>query len=101
TITANQNVTWVLSGPGALSTPGPSISVVYAPPASTAAQQTVTVTATSQADPTKTASTIVTVIPITVTMAPLSKVLSAGQLQEFTATVNIANQAVRGRSVRA
>jgi hypothetical protein len=94
TITANQDVTWVLSGPGALSTTGPSISVAYTAPAPVAAQ-TVTVTATSQADTTKTASASITLIPVSLSVAPLSEVLSASQLQGFTATVsNTGNTAV-------
>lgn len=61
--TSFKGVTWNLSGPGSLgSTIG--ISVTYTPPAaSLTSAQKVTVTATSVADPTKSASLTITVSP--------------------------------------
>ena len=78
-------VTWSVSpaGTGIVTTAG-----LYTAPACIIAQQTVTVTATSVADPTKSASATVTLqAPTTssvVTVAPLSAALSASQTQQFT-----------------
>jgi hypothetical protein len=48
-----------------------------------------------RADTTKTASASITLVPVSLSIAPLSEVLSASQLQEFTATVlNTSNVAV-------
>ncbi len=73
--TSSKGVTWKLSGPGSLSgTSGPSVS--YASPSTsiTSAEQA-TVTATSVADPTKSASVQITVNPYP---AMLIQSLSAG-----------------------
>jgi hypothetical protein len=61
--TSSQGVTWSLIGPGSLSSSaGPSVTY-SSPTASLTAPQQVTVTATSAADPTKSASLPITVNP--------------------------------------
>ncbi|MFI5110085.1 MAG: choice-of-anchor Q domain-containing protein [Terriglobales bacterium] len=60
---------------------------VYNAPASVTAQQTVTVTATSAADPSKFASATVTLVPVSITISPTSFSLNPGQSHPFTATV--------------
>jgi hypothetical protein len=58
---SNKGVTWTLTGPGSLSAPG-ALSITYNPPAGVlAASEKATITATSAADPTKTASVHITV----------------------------------------
>jgi hypothetical protein len=88
----NTTVTWTLSpNVGSITTSG-----LYTAPSTIAAQQTVTVTATSQADNTKTASATITLMPpITVSVSPAGVTLAASQTQQFTATVtNTSNTAV-------
>lgn len=81
-------VTWGISpsGTGTISASG-----LYTAPASIATQQTITVVATSQADPTRTATATVTLmpplLPITVTVTPGTRTLYGGQTQQFTASV--------------
>jgi RHS repeat-associated protein len=93
TNTSNTAVTWSLSsaGTGSISTAG-----LYTAPAAIATQQNVTITATSQADTTKTASSIVTLVPpIAVSVSPTVATLYGGQSQQFSATVtNTGNTAV-------
>ncbi|MBZ5675069.1 MAG: immunoglobulin domain-containing protein [Acidobacteriia bacterium] len=80
----NTSVTWSLSpNVGSLSASG-----LYTAPAFVAATQTVTVTATSVADPTKSASATVTLTPVSITLAPPTASLFATQTQQFTPTVN-------------
>jgi RHS repeat-associated protein len=88
---ANNGVTWSLSGAGSINASG-----LYTPPATITAVQTVTVTATSQASPSAAASTTITLEPpVEVTVTPTSAVLYAGQTQELTAAViNTSNTAV-------
>jgi hypothetical protein len=79
--TSNTSVTWSVS---------PAVGSVssgqYSAPSSISSQQVVTVTATSVADPTKSASALVTLIPASVTLAPQSISLAAGKSVQFTAT---------------
>ena len=81
--TSNTAVTWSLN---------PSIGTitngVYAAPAIIASQQTVTVTAKSTADSTKTASATLTLQPIGVTVGPTSVSLGASQSTTFHASVS-------------
>jgi RHS repeat-associated protein len=90
---SNSAVTWSVSpsGTGNISTNG-----LYTAPAIIAAQQSVTVTATSQAEPTKSASATVTLEPtVSVSVNPSTATLIAGQQQTFNATVsNSSNTAV-------
>ncbi|MGB7846201.1 MAG: choice-of-anchor Q domain-containing protein [Candidatus Acidiferrum sp.] len=98
--TSNTAVTWQVNGVaggnatvGAISTSG-----LYTAPAVVPSPATVTVTAVSQADPTKSASAQVTITPtaaVSVTISPTLATVVAGGTQQFTATVqNTSNTAV-------
>jgi uncharacterized protein (TIGR03437 family) len=89
-----QGVTWRIATAGDASVVG-SIDQTgfYTAPLSIAARITVTVTAVSAADPTKSASATVTLNPASVTITPATVSLNAGQQQLFTAAV--ANTAVQ------
>jgi hypothetical protein len=80
--TSNTAVTWSLSPQV-----GTIAGGVYQAPSIIASQQTVTLTATSVADSSKTASATVTLQPIGVTVGPASASLAAGQSATFTAGV--------------
>ena len=86
TVSGNMNtaVTWSLGAgaAGSISTTG-----LYTAPTSITSQQTATVIATSQADSTKTASAVVTLNPVAVSVAPVGVSLTGGQTQQFTASV--------------
>jgi predicted P-loop ATPase/GTPase len=90
---SNTAVNWSLSpvGTGTISASG-----LYTAPASIATQQTVTITATSQADSTKSATATVILTPaVVVSISPTSSTLYAGQSQQFSASVaNTSNTAV-------
>ena len=79
--TSNPTVTWTLN---------PAVGTIsgglYRSPASVAATQTVTVTATSAGG--TSALSIVTLVPVTVSVTPQSVSLTAGQTQQFTAAVS-------------
>jgi len=80
---SNTSVTWSLSpNAGSISNSG-----LYTAPSTIASQQTVTVTATSVADTTKTASATVTLTPVTVSVTPTTASLGVSQTQQFTAAV--------------
>jgi hypothetical protein len=84
---SNTAVTWSINpAVGTLSTSG-----LYTAPAAVAAQQTVTVRATSVADPSKSAAATVTLAPVSVTLSPATATLSGAQTQQFTATVSNAS----------
>jgi RHS repeat-associated protein len=81
----NTAVAWTISpaGVGTISSTG-----LYSAPSSFTTGQTVTITATSQADNTESATAIITLTPyIYVTLSPTSAILPSGQTQQFTATV--------------
>ncbi len=81
---ANQAVTWSI-GPasGSITTAG-----LYTAASTIATSQTVTVTATSVADPTKSAyGTITLMPPIAVSITPATTTLSHSQTQQFTANI--------------
>jgi len=59
----------------------------YTAPSTISAQQTVTITATSLADNTKSASATITLMPVSVSLTPTSVTLYASQTLQFTATV--------------
>jgi RHS repeat-associated protein len=86
TNTSNTAVTWSIapgSGSGNVSSNG-----LYTAPATVNAPQTVTLTATSMADPTKSASASVTLLPaIAISINPGSATLHAGEAVAFSATV--------------
>ncbi|NDQ56080.1 MAG: DUF4091 domain-containing protein [Acidipila sp.] len=88
----NTNVVWTVAGvPGGNSTVGTvSSSGVYTAPSAVPTPATVAVTATSVADPTKSASTQVTVIPpgqVAVSVAPAMTAVAVNGTQQFMATV--------------
>ncbi|HEX6895094.1 MAG TPA: hypothetical protein VF146_07460, partial [Bryobacteraceae bacterium] len=80
--TSNTGVTWSISpAVGSIS------NGTYTAPASISSQQVVTVVATSVADPTKSASAIVTLVPISVSLTPSTISLQAAQAAQFMASV--------------
>jgi hypothetical protein len=87
----NTAVTWSVTGAGSVSATG-----LYTAPASVTGQQTVSVRATSVADPSKSAAAVVTLLPaVAVTVAPGAVSLYGSQTQQFTATAaNAVNTAV-------
>jgi RHS repeat-associated protein len=91
--TPNTAITWSVTPTGAGSI---DASGTYTAPASISTQQNVTITAMSQADPTKAASATVTLMPpVGVSVDPSSVTLYGGGTQAFTATVmNSSNTAV-------
>uniref|UniRef100_Q01XJ9 Ig domain protein, group 2 domain protein n=1 Tax=Solibacter usitatus (strain Ellin6076) TaxID=234267 RepID=Q01XJ9_SOLUE len=82
--TSNGGVTWSLSpNVGTIASNG-----VYIAPAAIPSAQNVTVIATSAADPTQSASAVVSLVPsVTVSLTPTSVSLTGSQWQQFTATV--------------
>jgi hypothetical protein len=93
TNTSNTAVSWQVNGlTGGDSTHGTiSASGLFTAPAAVPAPSTVTVTAISQADNTKSGSTVVTIAaagPVTVTVSPLRAAITTGQTQTFAASVN-------------
>ncbi|MGD0733384.1 MAG: DUF2341 domain-containing protein [Terracidiphilus sp.] len=92
--TPNIAVTWAINpeGIGTINSSG-----LYTAPSSVTALQTVTITATSVGDTSKSASatiTLATSIPGAISVTPLSATLYGGQMQQFTANVTNNNQAV-------
>lgn len=89
--TSNTGVTWTLSGPGSISSSG-----LYTAPTSVTSQQTVTITATSQANPSVSSSVTITLYPpVAVVVSPTTATLNANETQQFSATVsNTTNTAV-------
>ncbi|MGD0777611.1 MAG: DUF2341 domain-containing protein, partial [Candidatus Solibacter sp.] len=82
--TTNLQVGWSLApgGIGNVSSTG-----VYTAPTPIPAQQTVTVIATSAADSTKTATTTISLLPVTISVNPPTATIAAGQGVQFAATV--------------
>jgi formylglycine-generating enzyme required for sulfatase activity len=93
--TSDQTVTWSVDGSpvsGTINSSG-----LYTAPAGVPIPATVTVRATSQADPEKggTAEVTVTAQPVTVSVEPATATMESGQSQQFSATVTgVANTAV-------
>ncbi|HXJ06004.1 MAG TPA: IPT/TIG domain-containing protein [Candidatus Acidoferrum sp.] len=93
--TQNKGVTWSLSGAGCSGSTCGALSnvtltnVTYTAPVSIPSPATVTLTATSNADNSKTGFATVTVIlgPLSVTVAPRRGSITTSQRQQFTATV--------------
>jgi hypothetical protein len=83
-VSTNTSVTWSINPPlGSISNTG-----LYTPPSSVDSVRSVTVTATSVADNTKSASAQVWLFPaISVSVAPTSASLAAARTQQFTAKV--------------
>jgi uncharacterized protein (DUF1800 family) len=89
TVTGSTNlgVTWTVTGAGTLSSTS-GTSIMYTAPASIASKTTVTVTATSSADGTKSAVSTITLNPaVSIMVSPATVSLSANQSQGLTATV--------------
>lgn len=87
---SNAAVTWSVSGPGSVSNAG-----LYSAPLVNPNQTTATVIATSVADPTKSASATVTLLPLLISISPTTTTLGGGQTQQFAATItHHANTAV-------
>jgi RHS repeat-associated protein len=81
---ATSNVVWTLSPVmGTLSNSG-----LYTAPVVVPVQTTTTIKATSTIDPSKSASALVTLFPITMSISPSSQNLNACQTQGFSAQVN-------------
>ena len=76
------SVTWSVSGQGTISPTG-----LYTAPAVLTTPNTATITATPSVDPTKTASTAVTIPAVSVTVSPSAAVLNAYNARSFAATV--------------
>lgn len=90
TNTANTAVTWSVSGTGCSGAVCGTISTsgLYTAPASIPSSATVSVTATSVADTTKSASASVTIVPpLGISITPASVQLLVGKQQQFTASV--------------
>jgi Fe-S cluster assembly iron-binding protein IscA len=88
--TANTAVSWSLAGNGCTGAACGTISTsgLYTAPSSVPSPPQVSVTATSVADPTKSATASVTIIPpVSVTISPLTAHLITSGHQQFTATV--------------
>ena len=79
---AQKSVTWSLSGLGSLSNAG-----LYSAPAVVATQSTATVRATSVVDPSRWASAVVTLIPVTVAVSPTMATVPVSGTQQFHVTV--------------
>jgi hypothetical protein len=96
--TTNQAVTWTVSGQGCGGAGCGTLTSngLYTAPASLPTPPVVSVAATSQADPTKFASAVVTLVPpIVVTVSPPRATVTVNTQQQFTATVTgTTNQAV-------
>ena len=88
---SNLAVAWSLSGAGTLgqgnapSASGTSVNN-YVAPSPVNARQTITITATSKQDPTKSASVPIQLNPSTITVTPATVTLSASGSQQFSAT---------------
>jgi len=81
----NTGVTWSISPAGA----GTFVNGSYTAPTTITAPQTLTVTATSQADPAKSASATINLVPVVgVSISPLNVTLAASQSQGFSVTVS-------------
>ncbi len=96
--TTNTAVTWSLAGSGCSGSACGAITAggLYTAPSSVPSPPQVSVTATSVADPTKSATATVTVLPpVAVTIVPAIVDVVTGAHQQFTATVaNTTNTAV-------
>jgi hypothetical protein len=96
--TANQSVTWALSGTGCTGSGCGTLSsatanpTTYTAPATAPSPNTVAITVTSVGDPTKSASAVITVtnqLPVEVAVTPAAASIVAGAAaQQFTATVS-------------
>jgi hypothetical protein len=79
---ANKDVKWSISGPGSISTAG-----LYTAPSTLHPPASVTVTATLQADNTKSGSATITIPAVSLTLSPEIKRVVLGGTQQFSASV--------------
>ncbi|MBT9329580.1 beta strand repeat-containing protein [Paracidobacterium acidisoli] len=87
---SNTAVTWSVAGSGCSEAGCGAISStgVYSAPATVPSPATVTITATSVANPLKSDTAVVTILPpVAVSIAPTTAQVVAGKSQQFTATV--------------
>ena len=90
--TSNTGVTWSVS-PNLGGLAGSASTLVYFAPNTAPTTQTVTITATSMADPSKTATAVITLLQaITVSLSPSTASLTPSGTQQFTPTVLGTNQ---------
>jgi len=92
--TSNTTVTWSVSGIGCTGQTCGTVSQsgLYTAPATAPTPSSVSVTATSQADPTRSASSIVNIVPnVVITVSPTAAQVTTGQQAQFTATVTGSN----------
>ena len=92
--TNNTAVTWSVSGIGCAGTSCGTVSQngLYTAPSTQPTPSSVTVTATSQADPTRSGSaTVMIALNIVVSVSPTTVQLTTGQQAQFTATVTGSN----------
>jgi Fe-S cluster assembly iron-binding protein IscA len=98
TNTSNTSVTWSVSGSGCSGSGCGTVSAsgLYTAPSSAPKPNQVTVTATSVADPSKSAQALVTIAaPVSVTISPTSAQVVLSATQQFLATVSgSSNQSV-------
>jgi hypothetical protein len=88
--TSTTAVAWTVTGAGCIGVACGTISIngLYVPPSSVPSPATVTVKATSVADPTKSASANVTIVPtVVLTVSPANTSVAAGSTQQFAASV--------------
>jgi Concanavalin A-like lectin/glucanases superfamily/Domain of unknown function (DUF2341) len=92
---SNTSVTWNISPSGIGSFTTTATTFSYTAPAVIAANQVLTVTATSVADTSKAATATITLVPVSISINPVSTSLYGSGSQQFTATVaNAGNTAV-------
>ena len=85
--TSNTAVTWSIN-PGLGGLASSATTAVYVAPSTALTTQSVTITATSMADPSKTATAVITLLQaVTVSLSPSTVSLAPSGTQQFTATV--------------
>ena len=83
---SGKGVTWMLTGPGALSKQT-STSVEYDGPPAVASNATATITATAAADPSKSAAYMVNLAVISISVSPATANVAPNATQSFSAVV--------------
>jgi DNA-binding beta-propeller fold protein YncE len=95
---SNKNITWEVIGGndnGTISYSGTGQFATYTAPAAVPVPADVTIKATSQMDPSKSDTAVITVrLPVKVTVSPNKALVSLGFKQQFTAVVENASQDV-------
>ena len=90
TNTLDQMVNWSVTPSGSLTLAAwDGYNPIYTAPATITSPQTVTITATRQADPSNSASVPITLVPsVALSVSPATTTLYANQSQQFSATIN-------------